>query len=219
MNVEDALTEMIQLFRTDKYFELEASVRMENGNGLPYDIFKMLYDRITELAVNDTSLHTDPCIQYIDMYTDTIRTRSMVGFKQRTISKTRVRMIECVIPERPGIYIRFSLKKETPVTIDSDIIRPTLVRICQRWSFQYNNAYSYDFTKVATGTDRAAACDDIPVYELELELHHSAHYLNGRNDISIAKSMCAKVLDLCGRYRYDTDNILIEDPLILQLQQ
>ena len=85
VTVESELVKMIEMFRTDKELEFEASIRM-NKTGLPYNIFKMLYDRITELATHAESLlHIDPCIQYIDMYTNSFRTRSRVGHKQETI--------------------------------------------------------------------------------------------------------------------------------------
>jgi hypothetical protein len=148
-----------------------------------------------------------------------MRIRSTVGRKQECISKTRIRSIDCTVPDRPGIHVRFALKKEMPVPVPCEHIKPVLVRVCQRWSFHYDNAYTYDFTKVATGTSNIAACDSVPTYELEIEVIPSSTYLSMRTDTTIARSLCAKVLDLCGRYRHGTNNTVVEDSLVLQLDK
>ena len=215
-DIASILREMILIFHSNEEFELEASVRITNG--IPFNVFKTIHHALQKTTKVDCKLKTIDPIKYIDLYSDNnIRTRSFIGHKYQHIRKECVQTIDCNVIHRPGIEIRIVLKREIPIELLSEsVISPNFVRVCQRWSFNYNNEYRYDLTKIGTGNDKVAACDSPLTYEIELELQHT----NNHSSIDdIINSFTAKILDLCGRYRVTDTGVVEEDKLILACYQ
>jgi len=201
VEVLEKISELVVSGLSSPNSELELSVGTRSGRsqfntGVPFAHFKGLLDTLQESVGtwSEVSENTHCATYYFE---DNIRVRYFVGKPPVCIKKTRTKSIDILCSGSPYI-LRISLSEELPKPDYKVVSNPNFVRLHQRWQFEYKKQWSYDLSKVATGTDKETACASLPIYEIELEYKlGSQPYPDPRQ---ISENILAKGIDLIGRY-------------------
>jgi hypothetical protein len=208
------LVPLIDAFKADTQLELEGSLGVLTQDcfvsGVDFVYFKTIHKVFSEAAAA-WSEPEDKSHFASFYYALDVRARYNVKDKPVIVCKTPLGKCDIVCAER-AYDMRVNLKREQPsVTTVTDVA--TFVRLHERWSFTYKNAWRYDFSKVASGATKELACSAAPVFEIELELLRNVPFLNSISSEHLAQHMLEKLTDLLGRF--DTNHCTL--PLTLQL--
>ena len=188
----------IDFFKKNPLLELEGSLGVVGGvgftSGVEFEHFKSLF---SALSSSDWS----PCVksQFASFFhSNSVRATYNARDKPVFIRKTPVHKVDFVCGGR-NYDLRVSLREERPVA-SQGIRDPTHVRLHERWSFVYKEAWRYDFTKVASGPTKELACQSQPVFEIELELLRNDTFLQSLTTPQLAVHIVEKLIDLLGRF-------------------
>jgi len=220
--VSNSLIPLIEEFKTNPNLELEGSLGVfDSGqftSGVDFNHFKSLYSTFTRVKNQDTNTswsNSDVKSHFASFfYKGDIRGRFNVKEKPSFVKKTTISKCDFSCKER-SYDLRVSLKEELPLKPYLAKDTPDLVRLHERWSFTYKEAWRYDFSKVASGTSKEIACQSQPVFEIELELLRNSHILKTWTSEQLAENIIEKLVDLLGRF----DSNHKELPYSLKLSQ
>jgi hypothetical protein len=189
----------IDQFKKNPLLELEGSLGVVGGvgftSGVDFEHFKALF---STLSVSDWS----PCVKsnYASFFhPNRIRATYNARDPPVFIRKTPVEKCDFVCSGR-NYDLRVSLREERPVVNQTTTREPSHVRLHERWSFVYKDAWKYDFTKVASGPTKELACRSQPVFEIELELLRNYTFLQSLTTPQLAVHIVEKLVDLLGRF-------------------
>jgi hypothetical protein len=196
-SIIEAVQALVAAQRQDTDLELEAVVTMNGTGGVPFEVFKALYDGFVSASAQNV-FDRKGCTNIVDaFYPDAVRGRFIVGDDPRYITKTRVALVDVCVDEVTGCLLRFNAKRELLIRSPPEpIIAPTCIRMSQRWTFVYKNRIMYTLTKTVTGSDKADAKNKDPTFEVEVELLRNKTYYRDNLDNDIAKSLIAKSVDI-----------------------
>lgn len=208
--VVDKLVPMVERFIADPRYELEASLGTCSF-GKPYSTgveFMYFNDVIGNFVRSEKTWSLiEKRIHFADFhYVDNVRIRYLATRSDSASCLVRKRKVSTVDLKNTNFTsdrYRISLNIEENSNADISQNIPTYVRLHERWSFTYQNAWRYDFSKVASGTTKESACNSEPVFEIEIELLRNSEYLRTRSPRAIACSLVAKLRDLCTIYNTD----------------
>lgn len=213
MMVQD-LVPFIDAFKANEQFELEGSLGVLTQtcfiSGVDFLYFKTIHQVFSEAAAAwsapEQKSHFASFYYNLD-----VRARHTVVEKPVIVCKTPVGKCDVVCPER-SYDLRINLKREQPCAPVVSDVPPTYVRLHERWSFTYKDAWRYDFSKVASGATKELACTAPPVFEIELELLRNVPFLNSISSADLARHLLEKLTDLLGRFDSNHQTL----PLTLQ---
>ena len=198
--VVDALSPLFAEYCTGTHLELEASLGVKRPDhfkpGVEFNYFKTLYQ---VLHTNPSWTHISTTQHFANFYfRDGVR--GTYNSQQPTFLKKQVlRVVDLVIPER-AYTIRVSLRQEVPQPTYSPDSPPTFVRLCERHTFVHKNIWQYDLSKVSQGTCKESACEQMPTFEVELELRPNKTMLLEFSTTQLTTSLVEKMIDLLGRF-------------------
>lgn len=224
MNLEKLATSLIPLidaFKQNPNLELEGSLGvLTEGNfksGVDFKYFQSIHSIFTYENPTKPKVWSsvEPKSHFASFfYKGNIRGRYTAKTPPDIVQKTTVANIDIGATDR-HYDLRVSLKEEIPLKSHIVTQVPEHVRLHQRWSFVYKDAFRYDLTKVASGQNKESACLSPPVFEVELELLRNQTFLNSNSSEQLAYHIIQKLIDLLGRF--DTNHKPI--PCNLRIEQ
>lgn len=213
-NIIQKIEPIVKLFRENEDYELEGILGIKSDtfvSGVEFEYFEQLY---TILSQTDVWTDTIDCEHFATYYfPGNIRGR-FTGSTSSFVEKTNIAKVDIESGNR-NYNLRINLKQEKIVQQPSVNLIPLSVRLQERSSFIYKNAWRYDFTKVASGKDKESACANSCVFEIELEILRSTILAkNTLSDIELATHLVYKLIDLLGNY----DHNFIRQDIVLNLK-
>jgi hypothetical protein len=214
---------LIEAFKQNPNLELEGSLGVHNGeiftSGVDFSYFKALHSvfntgRESDREQKDIWSQSEIKSHFASFfYKGDVRGRYNV--RDSPVFVRKIPVLKCDLNCKSRSYdIRISLKEEQPVKNYLAKDTPEYVRLHERWSFTYKEAWRYDFTKVASGTSKELACKSEPVFEIELELLRNSTFLNSTSNDQIAIHIIEKLIDLLGRFDANQQPLPISFDLI-----
>lgn len=219
-DIYKALVPLIVEYKKNPIYELEGCIGIYKEDkftsGVDFDYFKSLYTVLSHEDTSKTWSNLETHSHFASFfYKNNIRGRYYTKEKAQFVEKTTVSRCDIACPDR-SYDIRITLKKESPVVAYVSKERPEHVRLHERWSFEYKNAWRYDLSKVAEGTSKESACLKQPLFEIELELLRNPVFLNSTSAEQLAVHLVEKTVDLLGRF--DTQKQVLPYRLVLGKQ-
>jgi len=204
MAILSDVEEMVRLYREGgKEMELEVKVHAPGEGGISKDMFERVVSTVGLENERGWKEHHD--YFWKDEQGRTVRTRCRfdmndLDVKPETVHKERVRMVRF---QEGYLEFKVCLSRERKVDTEwlKDITCSTsLVRIQQRNSFVWKDAWAYEFSNVwqdrtRTGTERKRWSEPAR-NEIEIELLRDRDYLSKHADRHVAESMLMKITDL-----------------------
>lgn len=200
------LVPLIEKFKNNPHLELEGSIGVFSESfksGVDFNYFKTL---CTSCSVTDNKISKSKWSKIESsshfasyFFKNSVRGRYGVKEKPEFVRKVPISKIDLVCPER-SYDIRINLKEEKPIQNYLAKDTPEYVRLHERWSFTYKDAFRYDFSKVVSGNTKENACKKAPVYEIELEVLRNHAFLDSISNEQLAVHIVEKLVDLLGRY-------------------
>jgi hypothetical protein len=203
--VFDQLVNLIKKFKQEKDCELEGLIGVlkpsEFNPGVDFQYFKEVYNALDSA---DTKLWTniekkEHFVSYF--FKDNIRGRYNVKDSPKFVEKSKITSVDCFCQERK-YDLRLNLKRETEKTF-VPVSKPHFVRLHERWSFTYKNAFRYDLSKVSSGKTKDLAARNQPSYEIEVEILKGSEFIAQNPVELVATNFLAKLIDLLGRFDGD----------------
>lgn len=200
----------VKLLKERKHCELEGSLGKIIGGefvpGVDFSYFDQLFSNLKASQVWSRVQHEH---NFATFYFGPVRGRYNVCEQPIFVKKTTIASLDIECQGR-NLDLRLKLSEERPIENYIAKVAPNLVRLHKRWSFEYKEAWKYDFSKVASGTSKDNACKSKPIFEIELELLPNSTFLV-ISDREIAHHIVEKLIDLLGRFNTNFEKL----PLIL----
>lgn len=202
---------MINEFRTLQHAEFEVIVfqRVKNLKNISFEVFDRVLKCLTKASqapANIFDFRGKKTLQDFYFSHGNVRSRIEIGFAPKNIHKKKVCIVNAMCAERNQFHFTFHLKQEIPVKNPS-ISSPSFIRLQEVWEFVYKEAFIYTLKKVCAGKTKEQACQEVPTYEMELELIPHSSYLKNKTNEEMAESLIEKCLDLVGRFDVEGERI------------
>ena len=155
-----------------KHTELEAIFCVEDGPGVPFELFEQFYRHLQAMTESSVLVQTEKCKQILDVfYDDSVRARFTDKKTPTMITKTPVTRFDMEATlAKHKFQVRVAVKMEIPFKGEWHHMDPQMVRIGQRWRFNWRNGFVIDLKKTCSGATKEEACASDPTYEIELEV-------------------------------------------------
>lgn len=181
--------------------ELEISVGRRSGDdyvsGVDFAYFKHVVESLTRTCGTPHTEHAlwrpFPIRHFMTtLFANGVRTRTDEKTIIEKIYKKTLYCIEVMIQDSP-FMLRFKVSAESITDDHEDAI--VHLRLQERWRYLYEAHWSYELTKVMSGSSYEEALASSPTFEFELEVQ-------GDETVS-ADILLNRGLDLIGRYNTD----------------
>jgi len=181
--------------------ELEISVGRRSGDdyvsGVDFAYFKHVVESLTRTCGTPHTEHTlwrpFPIQHFMTtLFANGVRTRTDEKSVIEKIYKKTLYCIEVSIQDSP-FMLRFKVSAESMT--DDHVDAVVHLRLQERWRYLYEAHWSYELTKVMSGSSYEEALASSPTFEFELEVQ-------GDETVS-ADVLLNRGLDLIGRYNTD----------------
>jgi hypothetical protein len=212
--------EMCEHFRQDRSLELEIilSASSKQYHGIEFTDIANLYAILMKSTANGLFTSEGKHMVIDQFYEKGIRHRTFIGGSTETRHKTTISKLDIICPERTGLRLRISLKREEKIQIKTiNGMNPVYTRLKEIWQFKYRDRFSYDLSKVASSMKGLKVDISNVTYEVELELLHNSAYLANMSNEHLARTILYKIADLLGRK--SSPSTQSEDLLSLHIQK